>query len=136
MRYNWNLLYERISLRKLIIKNKENEDDVIEEIEFKIVDFIKRIEKKPYRLSINKILCVGNPKQYEKNNEWEKCKGFYCSQLVAAAYMYCGIMEIKYGAGKYKPGHFSLNKTNEYLSLKDNFELGSEFIIEFSNQVI
>ena len=134
VRYYWNLLYVKISFRKLIIKHG-NSKDIIDSVESKFIDFIKITEKKPYRLTCNKLFCFGKPHDYELANDWSKSKGFYCSQLVAAAYMYAGIMKVKYGAGKYRPGYFSLDKTNEYLCLNDNYELGTEFILDFTNML-
>jgi len=49
-------------------------------------------------------LCCGKTKEYEINNEWERCKGFFCSQLVSAGLMKLNIINVSKGAGKYLPG--------------------------------
>lgn len=98
--------------RKLIVK--------VEEI--KLSDFMKAFEKtlnefinvinfslyqntkgKPYRLTCDK-LCCGRARDYEINNDWERCKGFFCSQLVSAGLMKLSIINVSKGAGKYLPG--------------------------------
>lgn len=140
--YSWNLLYEKIVFRPLIVNAKSEVDhklcnnsctDLIDDIDNKIFEFIKITENKPYRLTCNKLFCYNTPKKYEKENDWSKCKGFYCSSLVAAAYMHSGIMKVEHGAGKFKPGNFSVKyDSKSSLSFNENFDLGSEFIVDFS----
>jgi hypothetical protein len=57
-------------------------------------------------------------------------KGFYCSQLVAGAFMYSKVMETKFSSGRYLPGSFSVLKTNNYLALNKGFDFGPEYIID------
>lgn len=141
-RFYWNLLYERIVFRKLIIKNNNinnldntinyTEEETLDEIEKKFLDFIKKTEKMPYRITFNKLFCYGKPRHYELKYEWNKAKGFYCSSLLAAAFMHAGIMKIDHCAGKYRPGYFASDKTKQYLSLNDNYDLGAELMIDFN----
>lgn len=142
IRYYWNLLYERIVFRKLIVNTADSpecddqiEEDLMDEIEVKLFDFIKITEKKPYRLSCDKLFCASKPKAYEVNDDWSKAKGFYCSQLVAAAFMHAGIMKIETCSGRYLPGSFAVTKKKESLSLKNQFDLGAEFLLDFTNSV-
>jgi len=86
-------------------------------------------------MTCNKLFCYGKPKMYEKNNDWSRAKGFYCSSLVAAAYMYSGIMKIEHCSGKYRPGFFSVDKPNSTLSLNDDFELGGELVLDFTSSI-
>lgn len=170
VRYNWNLLYEKIVFREIIVdeeyfdsdqfksslidnkdKDKKNDNDSIysynegiiskkkynskyEEIKDSIHEFVKITEHKEYRLSCDKLFCYCQPKKYEVEKKWNECKGFYCSQLVAGAFMHSEIMKTNNGAGKYLPGSFSALKPYDYLSLNDGFHFGPEKIVVFNTE--
>ena len=57
----FNLVYDKIAYRELIIENK-NEEKIIEE---KSKNFLKEIEGKNYYLFISKFLCCQKPDKYE-----------------------------------------------------------------------
>lgn len=106
--------------------------DKLDEVHDKILEYVRLTEKKPYRLSCNKLCCYCYPKKYEIENSWNEIKGFYCSQLVAGSLMYSGVLKSKFGAGKYLPGSFSVFKPKNYLLLNKEFDYGPECVIDFS----
>jgi hypothetical protein len=114
--------------RALEITNKENKEKIQVELEEKIKEFIEETQEKKYVLSCSAILCY-KKKEYEQTNDWKKSKGFFCSQLIAAAYLKCGIMNYNKGSNGYLPGSFGHNKN---LHITDNYSLGPEIIIDFS----
>jgi hypothetical protein len=127
--YLWNLLYDKMVYRELIINLEESEKKKFElTIDRLTEDFIHETQKKKYVLHCCN-LCCGGKVDNEKKNDWRKSDGFFCSQLVAAAYVKCGIMPYTLGTGYYLPGHFAHEKD---LGLNDNFSLSPEIIIEFS----
>jgi formate dehydrogenase assembly factor FdhD len=116
--------------RELIIKMEFKQCKKFEnELEIKVDEFIKETQRKKYLISCCAI-CCSSKAEYERKNEWTKSQGFFCSQLVAAAYLKCGIMTYTKGTGYYLPGAFSQSKNN--LELNENFSLGPEIIIDFS----
>lgn len=126
----WNLLYDKMVYRELIIKMEDKQKlKFEEELEKNTDDFIKITQKKKYSLSCCSI-CCGFKKDFEEQNDWIKSDGFFCSQLVAAAYLRCGIMQYTKGTGFYLPGSIGHNKKD--FVLNDNFTLGPETIIDFS----
>ena len=68
-------------------------------------------------------------KSNERHNNWDKSKGFFCSQLVAAAYLNMGILSYEKATANYLPGKFA--QTNA-LPFINGFNLGPEFITDFS----
>jgi hypothetical protein len=117
--------------RELIIKMEDKQKRKFEnELQEKCDSFLKETEKKKYELSCC-ALCCARKREYEKNNDWSKSKGFFCSQLVAAAYLKFNIIKYTKGTGYYLPGSFANDKTME-LNLEENFSLGPEIIIDFS----
>ena len=128
--FMWNLLYDKMVYRELIINMEEKqklkyEEELIENCDL----FIKETEKKKYTLSCCGGICCSKKKEFEKNNEWSKSDGFFCSQLVAAAYIKCNILKYYKGTGNFLPGNFA---QDQRLELHDNFSLGPEIIVEFS----
>ena len=102
-------MFEKIVYRELIIKytNDDKNTNNDDEIENNLDNFIKDTEGKKYSFNYcNKILCCKKIKDYEKNKEWSKCSGFFCSQLVAAAYMYLNILKMEQCSDQYLPGNF------------------------------
>jgi hypothetical protein len=126
----WNLLYDKMVYRELQINgDTTNEKELIQaEIEEKTEEFINETQNKKYVLSCSAILCY-KKKDYERKNNWKDSKGFFCSQLIAAAYLNCGILQYKKGTSYYLPGSFSHGKK---LQLKETYSLGPEVIIDFS----
>jgi len=132
IRYSWYVLYEKMVLRKLVIKADETKKkEIINKLEEKILKFVETTEKKPYRMTCDKLCCsrIKGSKDYEKNNDWDKCKGFFCSQLVAAGLMAADIIQNNKCSGQFLPGQFA--ELNE-LNYSDLFEYGPEIIIDFS----
>jgi hypothetical protein len=128
--YYWVLLYDKIVFRELIYNTSEEEKALTQEKLKESCDtFIKDTQKKKYRFSCCS-LCCAKRKDYESKNEWGKSKGFFCSQLVAAAYSYCGILKINKSSKKYLPGSFS-SMSND-LELNEKYSLGPEIIIDFT----
>lgn len=128
----WNLLYDKMVYRELIVNMEEQQKTkYIEELEENCEYFIKETQRKKYKLSCSAICCASK-NDYEKNNEWDKSEGFFCSQLVAAAYLKFNILKYTKGTGNYLPGSFSHGQAID-LHLNENFALGPEIIIEFSS---
>ena len=72
-RYNlYNLVFKKISLRRLNIE-EDNYSDIIEE---KSDEFIIKIAKKKYNMSLIKMLYDSKRKEYEVKGEWDKADGF------------------------------------------------------------
>ena len=70
---------------------------------------------KKYILNVCSILCGGEPKDYEKKNDWKKSNGFFCSQLLIASYIGSGIVTVNKESGSYLPGDFS-DKTSAWIA--------------------
>ena len=125
----WNLLYDKMVYRELVINMDEKQRKKFESVlEANCDEFVKDTQKKKYTISCVAI-CCGGKKEHEKLNNWKQSEGFFCSQLVAAAYVKCGILEYDSGTGSFLPGAFGHHKN---LKLTKNFSLGPEVIIEFS----
>jgi len=127
----WNLLYDKMVYRELKVNMEDKQKKkFLDEIETNCDLFIKETQRKRYYLNCLNFFC-GKKKEYENKNDWAQADGFFCSQLVAAAYLKCNILKNKNGAGAFFPGSFADIQGNE-LELYDNFEFGPENIIEFS----
>lgn len=127
----WNLLYDKIVYRELII-NTDNEDEkkqLREMIETKAEIFLNKTEGKNYHLSLCSILCCSKEKEYERKNMWEQSKGFSCSSLITGAYLNMGIVEYSKDIDTVLPGDFSKEKS---FLMNKPFELGPEIIIDFT----
>ena len=122
----FNLVYDKIAYRELIIENK-NEEKIIEE---KCKNFFKEIEGKKYYLSISKFLCCQKPDKYEYEKKFEESKGFCCSALVAALYIKIGIAKLIKSVHSIKPGDFEQRRNKIYF--EKGYFLGVEKILEFS----
>ena len=114
--YSWYLLYEKITYRPLLINNDIlNAEKINKEFDTKINEYIKKTHDKKYSL---KGLCL-------KSNE----NRFFCSELIASAYRYLGILSKKSINKSYLPGTFSKDSN---IKLEDGFQFGPEYIIYFN----
>ena len=150
--YLWYLLYEKMVFRPLIIdenamkeyvkENTQNSNDVLDDIDMnnssiikekfyyflnkKVNDFIDHTEDKKYSFSKTGYICSSTMKKNTIINR----KGYSCSELVAACYYHSGIISEQLEASNYLPGAFSRNGKTAF---KQGFELGKEYIIDFSS---
>ena len=128
----YNLFFKKIVLRKLNIE--ENDPNKLikiqENIEKKTNEFYEKIKKKQYIMSILKMIIDRKPKEYEISGEWEKAKGYCCSALTAAYYIYIGVMKLEKSVHCIKPGDFEQDRNR--VTILPGFSLGPEIIIEFS----
>ena len=129
--YLWNLLYEKIVYRELIINvdNEKEKKQMREMIETKAEVFLSKTHGKDYHLSLCSILCCSKEKEYEKENKWEESKGFSCSSLISGAYLNMGIIKYSKDVDTALPGDFSKEKN---FQMNKPFELGPEIIIDFT----
>lgn len=97
-------------------------------MEDNLQQYLIQTKDKKYVLSSSIICCPGK-KEHEQKNEWNQSEGFFCSQLVAAAYMKMGIIKYEKSSLRYFPGSFSQKSS---LVLSENFFLGPEMIVDFS----
>ena len=129
--YMWNLLYDKIVYRELLIKNK-TKDEVMriqEDLEYRALDFLTKTKGKKYFLSLKSVICGGHLHKYEKDNRWESSKGFSCSALVTGAYLNMGILKYTKEVGAVLPGGYA---QDTQIDLNEPFELGPEKIIDFT----
>ena len=126
----WNLLYDKMSFRQLIVdKEKINIKEFEKNNEIKCNEFIKMTKGLKYTLSGCGFCCKCSMKKYGKDKKWGEYKGYFCSQLVAAAYNHMGLLTDEIDIGYYLPGSFSKDYD---LELKKGIELSVEYIIDFS----
>jgi len=126
----WNLLYDKMTFRQLIVdKDKINVQEFEKNKEIKCNEFIKMTKGMKYTLSGCGFCCKCNMKKYGKDKKWGEYKGYFCSQLVAAAYNHMGLLTDEIDIGYYLPGSFSKDYD---LELKNGIELSVEYIIDFS----
>lgn len=69
-------------------------------------NFIKEVEGRPYALSVKDMVLhrstTARPTEIEEN------RGFFCSELIAKAFKYVGLMEpTEEACSNFKPVHFS-----------------------------
>jgi len=126
----WIYFYDKIIYRELIynIQNESSRRELKEKIEENLDDFLLKTENKNYTLPVSIICCPGK-QNFEEKNDWKNSKGFFCSQLVAAAYLNMGILEYDRCSLRYFPGNFSHSSN---LPMKSEFSLGPEIIVDFS----
>ena len=68
----------------------------------KVKDFFEKVEGKPYELTTKKILFKEDCEDYEGRS------GFFCSELVAAAYEECSLLNVeKDNINRFWPVSFS-----------------------------
>ena len=127
----FNLVFKKIVLRKLNIEaEKDKINDIRLEIQEKTKDFINKIYKKKYDMSILKMMFDRKPKDYEVKGEWDKAKGFCCSALNAAYYIYIGVMKLEKSVHCIRPGDFEQDRNR--IIILPGYSFGPEKIIEFS----
>lgn len=124
----WNLIYEKIVYRELII-NSPQKDNIQSEIEKKTETFIQSTNRKKYNLNVCSIICCTKKIDYEKRNQWGQSKGFTCSSLLAAAYINLNVIPYQKDTSSYLPGQFA-EKAN--IAMNEPFAFGPEVIIDFS----
>jgi hypothetical protein len=122
----YNLVFKKISLRRLNLSEENNS----EKIEEKSIEFIEKVDKKKYNMSLIKMIHDSKKKDYEVKGEWDKAKGFCCSSLMAAFYIYIGVMKLEKSVHSVRPGDFEQDKNR--LTILPGFSFGPEKIIEFS----
>jgi hypothetical protein len=108
-----------------IIENDRYLEEIVKE---KLDDFLFETKDKDYKLPLN-IICCPSKKDFEEKNNWSNSKGFFCSQLIAAAYFKIGVLKYDKCSLRYFPGDFSQNSS---LSFNDGFRFGPEILVDFS----
>lgn len=128
----YNLVFKKIVLRKLNIEeeNPDKLEEIKENLQKKSNEFIEKINKKKYNMSILKMIIDRKPKEYEITGNWEEAKGFCCSALTAAFYIYNGVMKLEKSIHCVKPGDFEQDRNR--ITILPGFSFGPEKIIEFS----
>ncbi len=128
----YNLVFKKIVLRRLNIEGDDPDviNEIQEGIEEKSNEFIQKVDKKNYFMSIPKMIFTSNPENYEIKREWDKAEGFCCSAMNAAFYIHNGIMKLEKSVHCVRPGDFE--QDNNRLTIQPGFSFGPEKIIEFS----
>lgn len=127
----WVYSYDKIIYRELIYDKKKvlkDEKNLEEILKNKLDDFLSETRDKDYKLPANIICCPGK-REYEEKNNWEKSKGFFCSQLIAAAYFKMEVLKYDKCSLRYFPGDFSQSSN---LGFTENFRFGPEILVDFS----
>ncbi len=129
--YLWNLLYDKMVFRELIIKTDsfEERNKIEKYIDRQYEDFLKNTQGKNYKMYLCTICCGSHKKKSQENNLWKNKKGFICSSLIMGAYLQMGICKYTKNVNEILPGEFS---QDFLLPFTDKFELGPEIIIDFS----
>ena len=132
----YNLVFRKIVLRRLNIEEEDPDllNEIQERIEQKSEDFITKVDKKDYVMSIPKMIFTSKPDKYEIKGEWDKADGFCCSALNAAFYVYNGIMKLEKSVHCVRPGDFEQDKNR--LTILPGYSFGPEKIIEFSDDFL
>lgn len=112
---NWQLLYSRLVLRHL---ETDRNDLFVEELE----KFISSNRNKAYGLNPIKLLSRTVITPGDEST-------FFCSQLVASAYMHLGVMSAEKAANLYWPGDFAHDKS---LPMAGGAFLSEELCLDFS----
>ena len=115
----------------MIISEKDPEklSEIRENINKNLEDFLLKTKNAKYSLPVMSIICCSSKKTYERYNKWDESKGFYCSQLVAAAYLNMGILTYEKATANYLPGKFS---QTSILPFTEGFNLGPEHIVDLA----
>jgi hypothetical protein len=129
--YMWNLLYEKMVYRELIIEESDiNIKNKIQiNLDKKIDIYMNQTQGKKYQMKLCPLICGSGKKSYQNENKWEEKEGFICSSLIMGAYLQMGICDYIKNINGIFPGDFS---QEGYLPMKKPFKLGPEFIIDFS----
>ena len=109
-----------------IMSKAEIENQFYYLLRMKIDSFMQKSNGKKYYFSICHYLFKG----FFKNKVTPNFKdGYFCSELIAAVYNYCGILSNKLNITNYLPGSF---EENGDATFNEGFSLGPEYIIIFS----
>jgi len=95
-------------------------------LRMKIDSFMQKANGKKYYFSLCHYLFKGF---YKKKITPNFKEGYFCSELIAAAYNYCGILSNNLNITNYLPGSF---EENGDATFNEGFSLGPEYIIIFS----
>ena len=92
----------------------------------KMTMFMKEIKSSKYYFSFFDYLCIRFSKAKNHNNI--KKTGYFCSELIAAVFNYCGILSDEMNITRYLPSSFA-----EYgdAMFNEGFNLGPEYVIIF-----
>lgn len=120
---NYFLLYEKIAYRKFYMFPEINKNIFYELFNFKMIKFISNTINKKYELKFKGILF----KMKMKDNV-DKRDSYFCSELIAALYYYCGIISNEIDCSNYLPGNFA---ESGGIYFNKGFFLGYENIIDF-----
>ncbi len=96
MKNKWHKLYKKLIFRKLEIKRT---DVMIENLE----KFVKSVIGKKFSVSIKKLFKKKSDPTENETENYEK-RTFFCSELVATAYKYLGLLPKEISATQYFPG--------------------------------
>ncbi len=113
---------------KILEKDKDRVEEINLILRKKFDEFVEKTRNSKYRLPCSIICCPGK-KTFERYNDWGKAKGFFCSQLVAAAYLNMGIIHYEKSSASFLPGNLSQSANIPFYK---NFDLGPEYIIDVS----
>ena len=129
--YMWYLLYEKIVYRELIINENDQKikQKILNDLDEKIEIFMNKTLGKKYQMKLFPLLCGSSIRKYQKDNKWNLKEGYICSSLIMGAYLQMGICEYLKNINSSFPGDFSIDGD---LPFKKPFELGPEYIIDFS----
>ena len=129
--YMWNLLYEKIVYRELIINESDInlKKNIQKDLDKKIDIFMTQTKGKKYQMKLFPLLCGSSKQKYQEENKWNLKEGFICSSLIMGAYLQMGICDYLKNINGIFPGDFS---QDGFLPMKKPFELGPEYIIDFS----
>ena len=95
-------------------------------LSMKIDLFLQKVKGSKYYFSLWKYLCKEKYKNKKTDNF--KSKGYFCSELIAAVYNFCEILDDKINITNYLPSSFAQNGD---ASFNKGFSLGPEYIIIF-----
>ncbi|CAD8097940.1 unnamed protein product [Paramecium primaurelia] len=97
-----NDLYEKLAIRKLIGVDRI-------QIEKKLIEFLQQVHGKKYEVTFSKLFRQKSLSP-SKSNE-----SFFCSELVAKAFKYCGLLESDKASSSFLPVEFTkqLKLTNQ-----------------------
>ena len=124
------MAFDKVSFRELIYKEKDplKLNQMKKNLEKKLEEFFLKTKSKKYRIPCY-IICCPMKKPFEKVNEWEKSKGYFCSQLCAAFYMNSGVIVNDKSCSSFLPGSFSHTSS---IPFTNDFTMGPEIILDIT----
>ncbi len=127
--HKWNTAYERIVFRHVKFRRDSaavNKLRQFVKVKSAVRNPGKTVVGKRYRFNPLKMLSNDTPaKTIEKVAATE---GFFCSELVANAYIYMGLLPEHPSGSRYLPVHFSTDKA---LAWENGAVMGQEYLIDF-----